>query len=609
MDVRRLGLIIVLVIAGGAFALATTYGYPASDVRWAFPAVGIAIALLFFRRDFDGERSHAVVGLMAGFALGVGSLAGLAALGRVALYVWAQAHPAGVTVAPFAVLNSLNAWASYAWANAWLALCIWFAAFMVPMSAASYFIRASAIALFTPSRQARGGPWDAKWMTSAQAGHLAGQRVGLPLGRLGGRLLRYTAVPSRGWRGGHHMVIAGTRAGKGVSVVIPAIIDHDGPTVVLDVKGELFAVTRRWRRQQNRRVVVLNPFGVVEPSCDRFNPLDYIRADHLTRDVAIIVDGLVRPETGDGSHFATMARDLLAGTIEVVMTVAEPSRRTLNEVADILLSPDLLATLEAWSQAPNQVGRPAAQIAATLLATGDRERGSILTTVKKALSWASSDTMRGFLSASDFSLDDILDDKADLYIVVPLDQLQAQAVFMRLFVNIVLGSIVRQDGHRHLAKPLLLVLDEFVRLGRMEKLLDIATVAAGAGVEAMFVTQDRGQLEAVYGRADAGTLLGSCATVRVFGLGRTDNATAEWLVGGLGDRTVESRSRQLDVDGKRSGSEQRSKLLTADQVLELPASEMLALFPSQPPLRLKRIISHTDRVYRGKLDPNPTLRR
>ncbi|WP_025091692.1 type IV secretory system conjugative DNA transfer family protein [Brucella intermedia] len=86
------------------------------------------------------------------------------------------------------------------------------------------------------------------------------------------------------------------RAGKGVSVVNPAIIGHDGPVAVLDIKGEDFAVTRRYRLSLGRQVVVLNPFGVIEPSKASFNPLDYIRQAHLVRDIGVIAEGLVRLE-------------------------------------------------------------------------------------------------------------------------------------------------------------------------------------------------------------------------------------------------------------------------------------------------------------------------
>ena len=101
---------------------------------------------------------------------------------------------------------------------------------------------------------------------------------------------------------------------------------------VLDIKGENFAVTRRYRQSLGRQVVVLNPFGVIEPSKDRFNPLDYIRQAHLVRDIEVIAEGLVRPEGGNGSHFAEMAKSMIAAVIEVVMTRRVEADRNLITV-------------------------------------------------------------------------------------------------------------------------------------------------------------------------------------------------------------------------------------------------------------------------------------
>ncbi|SNT21241.1 type IV secretion system protein VirD4 [Sphingomonas laterariae] len=212
------------------------------------------------------------------------------------------------------------------------------------------------------------------------------------------------------------------------------------------------------------------------------------------------------------------------------------------------------------------------------------------------------------LEKTDFQLNDLLAGQADIFIVVPLDMVDAQSVFLRLMINIVTGAIVRESGRRNLPKPLLLVLDEFVRLGRMETLLNIATVGAGVGIEALFVTQDLGQVEQVYGKGDANTLLGACATTRVFGLGRTETATAERLVAGFGDKTVEIQSASREDERKGSRSEQKTKLFTVADLLEMPLTDMIAMFAGKPPLRLKLIVSHDDRAYRDKLDKNPTLR-
>ena len=460
------------------------------------------------------------------------------------------------------------------------------------------------------NRRSRTGPWQANWMNPNDVAHLKRNKTGLPLALHRGRLLRYAKnnlTGPKGWRGGHHLVVSGTRGGKGVSAVIPAILDHQGPVVALDIKGENFAVTRRHRQEMGRDVAVLNPFGVIEPSSDQFNPLDYIRPQELSRDIELVADGLVRPEKGDGAHFSEMARELIAGTIEVVVTQEEPERRNLVAVADLLLAADLDTTLQAWSENADFVGHRPAQVAATILRAGDRERGSIQTSMAKAFAWMQSDAMRHFLQRSSFRMDDLLDDKLDLFIVVPLDQVDKQAVFMRLFVNLVLGTVVRQDGHRKVKAPILLVLDEFVRMGRMEQIMNIANVAAGSGVEALFVTQDTGQVETAYGPNDARSIFGSCITKRLFNL--NDIETTEWAVRHLGDNTVYSRQireGKSASDGRDfSYSEQKQKLMTAQEMSEMPSDELLLLVGNRKPLKAKQNRYFDNRAYRGKWDVNP----
>lgn len=195
--------------------------------------------------------------------------------------------------------------------------------------------------------------------------------------------------------------------------------------------------------------------------------------------------------------------------------------------------------------------------------------------------------------------------------VVPLDQVDAQAVFLRLLTNIILGMAVRLEGAKKPKKNVLLVLDEFVRLGRMEKLINIANVAAGCGIEALFITQDKGQIESVYGKGDTASILGSCVTTRIFGLGRAEFETANWAANALGDQTVLTRTKQSTAkfgeSRKTSTAEQRQKLMTVDQILEMKTGKMLLLTGSKPPALVDAIVSHRHPAYRGKLDRNPMV--
>ena len=573
----------------------------------AFPLLGLAMIADTLGSASAGHRAPwkvlGWVSLVAGGLLALWPLSGALSAMQATYWTWTSTGgPAPRAV--WAAIQSLNRYSDVQQQAMMIALAL------------GLFALVAALALPVASlvnprigkdRAARSGPWRAGWMDKADVDRLARNKAGLPLARHEGRLLRYADDDARGWRGGHHLVVSGTRGGKGVSAVIPAILEHRGPVVALDIKGENFAVTRRHRQALGRHVAVLNPFGLVEPSTDQFNPLDYIRPDQLARDVNLVADGLVRPEQGDGAHFADMARDLVAAAIEVVVTQEEPDRRNLVSVVDLLLSTDIDTTLQAWADNADAAGHRPAQIAATILRAGDKERGAIQTSASKAFGWMQSDDMRRFLARSTFRLDDLIDDRLDLFIVVPLDQIDRQSVFMRLFTNLVLGTVVRQDGHRKVKAPILLVLDEFVRMGRMEQVVNIATVAAGVGIVALFVTQDTGQVEAAYGRNDARTIFGACITKRIFNLNDID--TADWAARHFGESTVYSQQRKEPAKPFErrdlSYSEQRDKLMTADRIMGMKAEEVLLLVGNRSPLKTRQNRYYEQKSYRGQWDRNP----
>ncbi|MGG7519704.1 type IV secretory system conjugative DNA transfer family protein [Allorhizobium undicola] len=460
--------------------------------------------------------------------------------------------------------------------------------------------------LLPSSRVVTDGPWKGAFLSETDIADLIRLEKGLPLGLTrGGKIVRYAKNDVRGWLGGHHAVISGTRGGKGVSAIMPAIFDHDGPVVALDIKGELVDTTIASRTAKGQRVVALDPFRVSKSSRIEgqkpigFNPMAFIRKQHRSRDAAVLADGLIVPEQGNGAHFSDRARACLQTTIEVVHELSEAP--TLHEVRGLILSAGFLDTLAAWAETPDLAGGRAAELAGSFLAMGDKERGSILSTVAKSLEWTAADAMRGFLGVkTGINLESLLRGDTDLFIVIPLDQVTAQAGFMRLMANLLLALMVQQGERQPAQKQVLFVADEFTRLGRLDRIVDIATVAAGINLETMFILQDRGSLEAVYGNA-ADTILGSCATTRIFNLGRGDSRTAEWASKLAGYQTLQTQSTSTASGSKAAGTstaEAKEPLLTASDILELPTNEILCFIRSRKPLRMERIIWYRDRRYR-----------
>gem|GEM_PF-938328 len=472
------------------------------------------------------------------------------------------------------------------------------------------------------------GPWVAGFLEKSKEKELLQNKKGSPLKGLplgvsshekgtNGKILRYLPDPSKGWLAGHHVVISGSQGGKGVSCVLPALLDHEGPVAVLDIKGELFAMTQRERKKKGREVVVLNPFDVVEKNQWCWNPLDYIRPQEFERDSRIIIEGLLEPETPYNQHFYKIAADILQVTLEVILNTMSPQDFNLVTLYDYVCGPEFIKRLHTWKAHKNFLeGRPA-KMASTILSAGEEERGSFFTTIKRNLSWIGYEKNKAFLqpkeSSTTFSFDGLLDNKIDLFCVIPLDMIETMSGFLRLFTNIVLGTVIRQSGYKNPQEKILLMLDEFPRLGAMRQLINIVTVAAGAGIEAFMVAQDKSSIESVWGK-ETDVIFGSSATVRVFNLGRTDGSTASWASSLMGDKTVVTRTNAareygdfLKGAGSESVSQMKEKLLTASEIQELGDTKMLCFLRGKKPLLLERIISHQHPHYKNRLDPNPTL--
>jgi hypothetical protein len=95
-----------------------------------------------------------------------------------------------------------------------------------------------------------------------------------------GLFLGYRGARQIGWQDDRHaLTVAGTRAGKGTSLIVPNLLRYPGSVLVIDPKGELGRITGR-RRAQLGELVVLDPFRENGRwASGSFNPLDELDAD------------------------------------------------------------------------------------------------------------------------------------------------------------------------------------------------------------------------------------------------------------------------------------------------------------------------------------------
>ena len=415
---------------------------------------------------------------------------------------------------------------------------------------------------------------------------------GLIVAKVNGKPLRFN-------KPGHLITISKTRGGKGVSCVIPNLLDHPGSVFCVDIKGENYDITAG-KRSEFTRVFCLAPFESVS---SHFNPLDFIRlgADEID-DASLIATLVVVPgEASIDGFWDQEARTLLTGLILYVVRHKPKEQRTLAEVRRLVTlgQEDFDTCLDAMQNSPHLWIRRAAS---AFSQKTEKERSAVISTAQSHTKVFDSPRLAKITATSDFKLEDLKHQAMSIYLNIPPHQLAVYRPYLRLMVGLAQAAMTR-DKHAPV-HPVLFLLDEFPSLGKMP--VNGFAYLAGYGVILWIFTQSIGQLEAIYGKLAEG-ILSNCAITLVWSLAPADIKTAEHVSKTLGEKMVttysESRSQRHRFGIAKGYSDNRShrtrRLLTADEILCLPEQTALLFVSGMRPFLVNRIIYYKDTFFRG----------
>jgi type IV secretion system protein VirD4 len=406
----------------------------------------------------------------------------------------------------------------------------------------------------------------------------------------------------------HVLAVAPTRSGKGVGLVVPTLLTWAGSAVVHDVKGENWNLTAGWRAKFSRCLL----FDPTNPESARFNPLlEVRRGPGEVRDVQNIADILVDPEGSRErrDHWEKTAHSLLVGAILHVLYSQE--EKTLARVAAFLADPAhsirsafwiMLTTNHLGTEEQPRVHPVVASIARELLNKSENERSGVVSTAMTFLSLYRDPLIAATTACSDWRIADLTggDRAVSLYLIVPPADISRTRPLVRLILNQIArrlaeGLPVEGSPSR---RPLLLMLDEFPALGRLDFFESSLAFLAGYGVRAFLVAQSLNQIDRAYGANHS--ILDNCHIRVVFAA--NDERTAKRFSDALGTATQLRANRNLS--GRRlsawlshtSLSEQETArpLLTAGEILQLPQNEELLLVSGSPPVRAKKLKYYAD---------------
>ena len=433
----------------------------------------------------------------------------------------------------------------------------------------------------------------------------------------------------------HVLAFAPTRSGKGVGLVLPTLLSWPHSVLVHDIKGENYALTAGWRASELRsRVLKFDPSSDDGTSC-RYNPLAHVRLGSPSeiKDVQNIVQILVDPDgkgaQGDEAHWIATSSAFLTGVLLHVLYFEQ--EKSLAGVAAFLSDPSFDSSRQMYQRMFNAAhdpyekygwrdsqGRPTATHPVVAMAARDmlnkdpKEETSVLSTAVRFLTLFRDPIVARATSTSDFTIDELMNGERplSLYLVIPPSDIDRLKPLTRLVINQVLRGLTSEmtfEGGRSVPNyrhRLLLMIDEFPSLGRLEVVQTALAFMAGYGIKAYLIAQDVAQLSAAYGGATGRdeTIMANCQVQIAFAPNKIE--TMELLSKLAGSTTVRSETRSYS--GRRIGmrsqvmvnaQDTERALLTPDEARRLPDDDQLIFVSGHAPIYAKKIRYFEDPTF------------
>jgi type IV secretion system protein VirD4 len=427
---------------------------------------------------------------------------------------------------------------------------------------------------------------------------------GIVVGKKGGKFLTFGGSE-------HCIVEAPTRSGKGVGIVIPNLLSWQASVVVLDVKRENWDATAGFRKKFGQAVYLFNPTDP-EGRTARYNPLGYIDRtdpDQVVIELQKIATMLfVAPERGEpfwtdsartafvgvGAYLAVADLPFTIGSIYRLMTTGD-TRGYFRKVLD-----DRALNLSQGCR----------NALADFTSGADNTFAGIVQTVTSKLSLWLNPRVDAATEESDFDLRELRTKPMSIYLGVSPDELDRVAPLYNLLFQQLIDLNVRDLPGTDTPLQVLVILDEFARIGRAQVIASAFSYVAGYGIRLLPVIQSRSQLRAVYGEHVANEIVANCGVEVAFTPKelRVANELSE-RIGYVGQESV---TKSLTIHGilanrSKSMSDQRRALLLPQELMQFPEGELLLLRGGIPPIHGDKIRFYADGLFRSRIMAAPVV--
>lgn len=465
---------------------------------------------------------------------------------------------------------------------------------------------------------------DARFATLAdvrKAGLLKRKPESILIGKYKGRYL---------WLGGaqHIIAISPTRSGKTTSLAIPVLLTYQHSIVVLDLKGELHKTTSGQRRAMGQDVLVWAPYDE-HGHTHRFNPMTLLAGMAPAKrigELQTIAAILYPDQPGTDPFWITQARAAFTAFASCMFEAWDTkhggsagAHPTLVNTLDDFPSFERVLRFSSGSDGeparemlnnllkdntPGHLSPQTRTVFANLAGLAEETFSSVIAAMQAPLQQFLSPILAAATNATDFDIRSLRKAPTTLYVNIPTNKLDESSKLLNIFFSTVIGNnLDKQLGEEpDLKYQMLMLMDEFTAMGRVDVWAKRISIAASYGVRDLCIVQSRAQLSGTYGENDAQNFITNHGAQIVFAPREQTDANAYSEM--LGYRTVRKKQRSTSHGGSgrqvsTSHIEERRALLLPQEIKELPADDELVFYEGCKPIRARKNWFFKDKRFKA----------
>lgn len=443
------------------------------------------------------------------------------------------------------------------------------------------------------------------------------------------------------WLGGtqHVITISPTRSGKTTSVAIPVLLSYLHSMVVLDLKGELYKATSGWRQAQGQAIRLWAPYDETGQT-HRFNPMTLLvgmDAGKRLGEIQTIAAILYPDEQSKDPFWTSQSRtaftafasymfeawDHQLGLLKAQGVPKElfpqmnsaPNFPSLERILHFssgqngASTKETLQTILSNSEDPF-ISQQTRTVFANLVGLAEQTFSSIIATMQSPLQQFLSPVLASATNATDIDILSLRKHPTTLYVIIPTNKLDESSKLLNIFFSSLIGNnLGKQLGEEpDLKYQMLLMMDEFTAMGRVDVWAKRISISASYGVRDLCIIQSRAQLRGTYGDNDAQNFITNHGAQIVFA--PREQADANEYSEMLGYTTIRKRHRSISR-GRGSNqvstnfTEEKRALFLPQEIKELPADDQLIFYEGCKPIRAKKNWYFKDRQFNERASMPP----